>query len=82
MKTIDINEISLSLKEVLELARHENVVLKADGGQEFLVTELDDFDREVELTRQNKELMSLLDERSKATHRISHEQVKRELGIS
>lgn len=41
----------------------ENPILKSFDGHEFILTEIDDFDHEIELTRQNKALMCLLDRR-------------------
>jgi hypothetical protein len=37
------------------------------NGREFILAEIDDFDREIELARKNKALMKLLDERGKQT---------------
>ena len=54
-----------SLKEILELASEENIILRTQDGREFVLAEIDDFDREVELTRQNEEFMQFLDERSR-----------------
>ena len=43
--------------------------------------ELDDFDREVELTRQNKTLMEFLDRRAQETSRITLAEAKAQLGL-
>jgi hypothetical protein len=50
-------------------------------GREFLLAEIDDFNREIELTRQNKALMKLLDERGKQTKTLKSGEVKEQLGI-
>jgi hypothetical protein len=50
-------------------------------GHEFILTEVDDFDREIELMRQNKELMALLDQRGKQTETIPLDEVKATLGL-
>jgi hypothetical protein len=46
------------------------------------VAEIDDFNREIELTRQNKELMKFLDLRAKQTKIIPLDEVKIQLGLS
>lgn len=43
--------------------------------------EVDDFNREIELTRQNKELMALLDQRGKQTKTIPLDEAKATLGL-
>ena len=50
-------------------------------GREFILAEIDEFNREMELTRQNKSLMKLLDERGKQTKTFLTADVKRQLGI-
>jgi energy-converting hydrogenase A subunit M len=65
MKTVDLTTQLATLEEVLSLADQENVVLRTKEGREYVVAELDDFDRELELVRQNEELMELLARRSK-----------------
>ena len=50
-------------------------------GKEYVLAELDDFDREIALTRQNKEFMAFLDRRAQQTMTIPLEEVKRQLGI-
>jgi hypothetical protein len=42
---------------------------------------LDDFDREIELTRQNKDLMKFLEGRAKQQESIPLDDVKRQLGL-
>jgi hypothetical protein len=48
---------------------------------EYTPEAIDDFNREIELTRQNQELMKLLDERSKQTKTIKAVEVKNQLGL-
>jgi hypothetical protein len=50
-------------------------------GREFLLATIDDFNREIELTRQNKSLMKLLDERRKQNKTFEATNVKRQVGI-
>ena len=65
MKTIKVSSQEKALQALLKKASQENLVLRAPDGREFILAELDDFDREIELTRQNKEFMRLLDERGR-----------------
>ncbi|HYV26444.1 MAG TPA: hypothetical protein VFA77_02855 [Candidatus Eisenbacteria bacterium] len=81
MKTIEVSGNEPALKPLLELAGEESVIVKTASGREFIVTEIDDFAVEVARTRQNRELMAFLDERSKDPVRIPFEHVKKELGI-
>jgi hypothetical protein len=81
MKTVDLTTQLATLEEVLSLADQENVVLRTKEGREYVVAELDDFDRELELVRQNEELMELLARRSKDEPTFSLDEVRRELGL-
>ena len=42
--------------------------------------EIDNFDREIELTRQNSELMALLDQRGRSTKTVSAAEARARLG--
>jgi hypothetical protein len=81
MKTITISRRARSVNALLEQARRHNLILRSPDGHEFILAEVDDFDREIELTRQNKELMALLDQRGKQTKTIPLDEVKTTLGL-
>jgi len=81
MKTIKISAQEKKLSGLLKKASQENLILRSADGREFILAELDDFDREIELQRQNEEFMRFLDERGreKATHSL--DDVRRKLGL-
>jgi small nuclear ribonucleoprotein (snRNP)-like protein len=82
MKTIDLMKTADPLlSQILAQAEDENVIVRTPEGREFVVAELDDFDRELELTRNNAEFMRLLDERSKEKAVYSADDIRREFGI-
>jgi hypothetical protein len=64
MKTIDLACDTPSLPALLDLASEENIILRTPDGREYVLAEIDDFEREVALVRQNQELMEFLDRRS------------------
>jgi len=82
MKTVTVSKRAKGINALLQQARRENIVLRAPDGSEFILAEIDDFNREIELTRQNKELMKLLDRRAKQTKTIPLEEVKAQLGLN
>ena len=49
--------------------------------QELIQGEIDDFNLEIELTRQNKALMKLLEARGKQTKTLKAADVKNQLGL-
>ena len=59
MKTIRVSKQARSLNALLKRAHRENVILRSADGDEFILAEIDDFSREIELTRQNKQLLKL-----------------------
>ena len=81
MKTIKVTENSLNLEAILNLTSKENILLETPEGREFVLAEIENFDREVELTRQNQELMNFLDERSREQKTVTLNQVRQQLGL-
>ena len=81
MKTIKVSKQSKTVNALLNKARQKGVILRAPDGNEFILAEIDDFNREIELTRANKRLMRLLDNRAKQKATVSLEEAKRRLGI-
>ena len=81
MRTIKVSKESRAVNTLLKRARHENVILRSAEGTEFILAEIDDFNREIELTRQNKHLMKLLEGRAKQKASVSLDDAKRILGI-
>ena len=81
MKTIKVSRQARTLNALLQRARRENVILRSAEGNEFLLAEIDDFSREIELTRQNKQLMKLLESRAKKKATISLEKAKQRLDL-
>ena len=79
MRTIDLEKERLDLTHLLNLARNEPVLLVTADGQEFLVSEVDDFEREVEALRASQAFQRFLDERSARPDRASLEEIEREI---
>ena len=67
MKTINISTKAKTINSLLRKATGGGLILRSPEGREFILAEIDDFDREIELTRQNKALMKFLDSRGKQT---------------
>jgi hypothetical protein len=82
MKTINVPPQATELNALLEQARHEDVLVRAADGAEFMVSAVDEFDEEVIRTRQNAKLMALLEERAKHTRTVPLDEAKRQLGLS
>ncbi len=82
MKTIELSQQVMSFPDVIALASHENLIVRTPEGREFLVAELDDFDREIQLTRENQELIEFLDERSQETTTFTLAQGREHLGLN
>jgi hypothetical protein len=81
MKTITVSRRAKGIIALLKQAREENLIVRSPDGSEFILAEIDDFDQEIQLTRQNKKLMEFLDFRAKQTETIPLEEVKRQLGL-
>jgi len=81
MKTIAVSTRAKTLNTLLKRAQRGGLILRSPEGREFILAEIDDFNREIELTRKNDKLMKLLDERGKQTKTIGLAEVKAQLGI-
>jgi len=82
VKTVTVPGQAKTINALLKRARRGGLILRSPDGREFVLAEIDDFDREIELTRKNKRLMKLLDERGKQTKTLGLREVKAQLGLS
>ena len=81
MKTVNIPTQATTVTTLLKKAQRGGLILRSPEGQEFILAEIDDFNREIELTRHNKSLMKLLDARGKQTKTVKAADVKKQLGL-
>ena len=65
MRTVDLNKEEHSLKELLALAKSEALLIRSPSGEDFLLEQADEFDREVAALGSSDKFMSFLDARSK-----------------
>jgi hypothetical protein len=54
MKTVNVSTKSKTVTTLLKKAKKGGLILRSPEGNEFILAEIDDFNREIELTRQNK----------------------------
>ena len=81
MKIINVSPHARSIKQLLEQASADNIILRAPDGREFVLAEIDDFNREIELARQSDRLMKFLDELGTQEQTISLSDARTRLGI-
>ena len=81
MKTIHVSPRSKTLNALIRQAKRDNLILRTADGLEFILAEVDDFDREIELTRKNKKLIEFLDKRAKQTKTVSAAEARVRLGL-
>ena len=74
-----MHEGNIDLEAAIDLARQEPLLLVTADGQEFLLSEADDFEREAEALRNSVSFQRFLEERSRATGRISLDEVEAEI---
>jgi hypothetical protein len=83
MKTVNLATTPSNLEDLLDLAGKEAVLLKTAEGREFILTEVDDdFDKEIESVRHNRELLEFLDQRSSEKNALSLKQVRERLKLT
>ena len=82
MKTVTISPRAKTVTTLLQRAKRGGLILRSPDGDEFILAEIDDFDREIELTRRNKELMKFLDERGKQSKTLKASEVREQLRLT
>ncbi len=80
LKTIDLGKTKCELEELIAIASREPVLLLTADGKEFVLSEADDFDKEVESLRANATFQRFLEERSRHGGSIPIETIEKELG--
>jgi hypothetical protein len=81
MKVIELERAQPTLDEVIGLAKDELVVLRRPDGSVFALSQVDDFDVEVELLKNNPEFMMFLRQFSQEKAAISLLDLRKELGL-
>ncbi len=81
MKTLEISDRPRDVRPLLELASEENLLITTPGGRQFVLAEIDDFEEEVRLVRENTELMAFLRARSQGSGRLTEAQLRKRLGL-
>ena len=82
MKTIEITKRSRGLSQLLAKAQRENLVLCSPTGAEFILAEINDFHREIQLQRGNPDLMACLDRRGRQPATRSASEVRKRLRLT
>jgi len=82
VKTVVVSRRARGVTALLQQARRQNLIVRSPDGREFILAEVDDFNREIELTRQNKRLMAHLARRARQTRTVPLDEVKRLLGLA
>ena len=65
MRTVDLTKEKHSLKELLALAKSETLLIRSPSGEDFLLEQADEFDRELAALGSSGNFMAFLDARSK-----------------
>ena len=80
MREIVVSKRARGVNALLQQASDENLILRSPDGREFILAEIDDFSREIELARQNQALMEFLEQRARQAETVSLGEAKLQLG--
>lgn len=81
MKHIVISAHGPSFDELLRLAREDNLIIQTESGEEFILAELDDMDRELALIGEQETLMTFLQARSQEKETLTLREVRQQLRV-
>ena len=76
-----LENIKDAIKSCLEVRGKRGLLCTADG-KEFLLAEVDDFEQEVTLVRQQPELLEFLEQRSHSGRTLTLDEARKALGLS
>jgi len=79
MRTIDLKEHELNIKDLLKLASLESLAIITEDGQTFILEEADVFEKEVAMLGKSKKFMKFLKERSKEEATLSIDELEKKL---
>jgi hypothetical protein len=81
MRVVELGNEPRTLDEVMGLAQDDLVVLRKPDGSVFALSQVDDFDVEVEILRNNPEFLAWMKELSQEKASISLEDLRKELAM-
>ena len=77
MKTVDLSKGKHSVAELLALAKSDTILIHSPSGDDFLLEQADEFDREVAALGRSDKFMSFLKRRSEETGDLPIGKVRR-----
>ena len=81
MGSIPVSSRSKAIAALLDEARQGALIFRDADGWEHVLAGIDDFDREIQLSRKDPALMQFLDERGRQPSILRLDEVKATLGI-
>jgi hypothetical protein len=81
MKVIELGQSHLTLDEAIGQAKEELLVLRRPDGSTFVLSQVDDFDVEVELLKNNPDSRAFLRGLSREEAAISLQDLRKELDL-
>jgi hypothetical protein len=80
MKTVDMSEGPHSLNELLALAKSGTVLIHSTTGEDFILEQADDFDREVASLGASEKFAAFLDARSRESGDVGIKELRERRG--
>ncbi len=81
MKVIELEHAHPAVDELIRLATDQLVVLRRADGSVFALSQVDDFEVEVEMLKNNAEFMAYLKQLSQEKAAVSLQDLRTELGL-
>lgn len=81
MKSITVSSRARTVQQLLKQALRESLVLRTKDGRAFILAEIAQFDRDIELARPDNELQRMLVRRGKEKATIPLSEIKVQFGL-
>jgi hypothetical protein len=77
MRVIHLESDYSGFAELLKIAQQEPLLLLTTDGQEYILSQADDFEKEVEILRHSEKFQAFLEQRRKSGKRVSLEEMEK-----
>lgn len=81
MRTIDLKREKRTLDDLLDLSSSEAVLIQTADGRQYVLEEVDDFEREVAMLGGSEKFMSFLGERSREESTVCVTEIAQDLKV-
>ena len=82
MKTVDLTQQKINIKDLLRLANSDSLLILSEDGHHYILEEADEFEKEVAMLGKSDKFMKFLKERSTEKATTSIDDLEKKLKLN